>query len=727
MFIFRKFLKKYFPTSISRIVFIIFILALWIRFLGVYPGFPPNHPDEPTVYGSVSRIILHGDFKPVLYSYGGLLSQLYAFLVIVFFLPFYFLREIMMNFNTLLDRGLVPFIDNFRHSQLISGYNFLYWSRYLTSILGALTVIIIYKLGKNLFNKWVGLLAAFFVAVNYRLVLSSVFALADTPAAFFASLSVLLSLNLIKNRSAKSYLLAGLGLALALSVKFFVYVIPAFFLCHALGILGKKNTSFVKKISLILFYRDLFLSLLVCLTAFFIINPYILFDFHTFYTEYQYDSRRFGVTDPIQQLLNYNYHKSLLPLYYLVRYSLGESLTIAIAIGFLYSLIRKFKSTLILSSVALPFLVVFLLIAAPSSPRYYSAIVPLLLLFPAFLIIDVSGIVRARSIRFLLIILAVAIIGYQSLKDSYLTSLYFSSEQNQVSSMRWLEANIPNGSIIASSAAFLPLDKNLIEIDINPVGPTHLMSMSELADNQVQWVVVSSHFTSSVNSQFWVSSNLVEKTFFNDKLFWELIDNTYATLVLKEVGAYRVKEFIKPFWQSPDRAIFIAKMPKLWKIKKDRLVLNYKFNEEKESELAREYSCGPKTSVFSKTFPAEQNKWYSFLGNIKRQATPSHEGQRNGFLRLDFYSEKNKTIKTYVSSLVNSGAKWQELTAAGISPALTKYGRISFQLDQCFLSEKYLMGNLEVFLSDDFSQIDKTEFPFYDKDLPRNFLWLPEL
>lgn len=723
----KFFLKKYFSTPISKIVFIFFIFALWIRFLGVYPGYPPNHPDEPTVYGSVSRIILHGDFKPVLYSYGGLLSQLYAFCVALLFLPLSFFREIILNFSALLDRGLISFIDNFRHSQLISGYNFLYWSRYLTSILGAFTTIIIYKLGRNLFNKWTGLLAAFFVAINYRLVLSSVFALADTPAAFFASLSVLLSLNLIKDRSTKSYLLAGLGLALALSVKFFVYVIPTFFLCHALGILCNKNISFVKKISLTLLYRDLFLSLLVCFTVFLIINPYILFDFHTFYTEYQYDSRRFGVTDPIRQLLSYNYHKSILPLYYLVKYSLGESLIIAIVIGFLYSLIRKFKSTLILSSVLAPFIVVFIFIAAPSSPRYYSAIVPLLLLFPSFLIIDVSRIIRVRSIRFLLIILAVMIVGYQSFKDSYLTSLYFSSEHNQVSSLRWMEDNLPSNSVVAVSAAFLPLNNGLVEIDINPVGPTHLMSMNELAGNQVQWVVVSSHFTSSVNSQFWASSSLVEETFFNDKLFWEIIDNTHTSLVLKEVGTYRVKEFIKPFWQSPDRAIFIAKMPKFWKIKKDRLVLSYNFNEEEKSKLAGEYSCGPKTSVFSKTFPAEQNKWYSLLGSIKRRATLSYKGQRNGFLRLDFYSEKNKIIKTYVSSLLNSSDAWQELAAAGISPASAKYGRISFQLDQCFLSEKYVIGNLEVFLSDDFSQIDKTEFPFYDKELPKNFLWLPEL
>ena len=747
-----RFLKKYSFKSIPRFLIVIFIFAIWIRFLGVYPGFPANHPDEPTIYGSVSRIILHADFKPVLYSYGELLPELYAIFVFLFFMPIVLLKSIVLNFGQIFDQGLFPFFDNFRHSELLTGQNFLYWSRYLTSILGAVTVIVIYKLGTKLFNKWTGLLAAFFVAINYRHVLGSMFALADVPAGFFAALSVLVSFNLIKNRSRSSYLWAGLGLAMALSVKYFTYVIPTFFLCHIFAVFQENKLPFFKKIELLFLNKNLIISLFFCVGLFFTINPYIAFDFNTFIREYRYDAERFGVTSPIQQLLNYNYHKSLLPLYYLVRYSLGEPLIIAIISGFLYGLIRKLKSTLILSSSILPFLMIFIIIAAPSSPRYYASIVPLLLLFPAFMIVDLSQIITNRKLRFLLIIFLTLVVGSGSLKDSYLTSLYFSSEQNQVSSLTWLEKNLPNDSLVAVSAANLPLRKNIKEVDINP----QILSMQELKENKVKWIVISSHYTSLANSQFWLSSQLLESTFFNDNLFWELINNTYTSLVLKEIGAYRIKEFLKPFWQSPDRAVFVAKMPEFWQIQKNNLIINYDFKSAEEIGKFKEVSliplksneislssefgyldaasllidvkeCGLETNVSSEYFPVEANKWYSLEGFVNRQNSTVYKNQRDGFLRLDFYSDKNKRIKTYVSRLSDSSEDWQKLSAAGFAPALAKYVRIGFQLDKCFISEKYFVDHLQVFSSNNIPQMSKNDHPFYDKELPKNFLWLPEL
>lgn len=755
----KRFVSKNFiflksKLDLSRYIIIIFLIALFLRLLGVYPGFPPNHPDEPTIYGSVKQLFLYGEFKPVLYSYGGLLYELYSLVIFVLLIPFSFLIFFFSHLNEIALKGIFGFVESYRHSQLLSGLNFLYWSRYLTSVLGALTVIVIYKLGTKLFNRWTGLLAAFFVAINYRLVLSSIFTLADAPAGFFAALSILLSVYVIKKRSLSAYLWAGFGLAMALSVKYFVYVVPTFFLCHILLVFQESNLSFFKKIKALFINKNLILSLFLCVVLFFVINPYIILDFNNFIKEYQYDAKRFGVTAPIQQLLNYSYHRSVLPLYYLVKYSLGEPLAIAIVVGFLYTLIRKFRSALILSSAIIPFLVVFLAIAAPSSPRYYSAIVPLMLFFPAFLIIDVSRIIRSRPIRFVLIFSLVIIVGFQSLRDSYLTSLYFSSEQNQVASLRWLEDNLPRESIVAVSAAFLPLTKNLIEIDINPVGPTHLMSMEELVINQVQWVVVSSHFTSSVNSQLWIGSNLVEKAFFNDKLFWELIDNTYTSLVLNEVGAYRIKEFVKPFWQSPDRAIIIAKMPNFWQIRKDKSVIYYGFDRAKDKSFSKisftkqkkpasftedigyikpgslslqTNDCSAETKLSSDNFLVESNKWYSAIGFGKRENNPTYSGYKDGFLRLDFYSKNNTKLRTYVSKLLMVDDNWQEQTLAGFAPANSKYARISFQLDKCFPGEKYFIDDLQVFSSDNMGRIDTKEYPFYDKEVPKNLLWLPEL
>lgn len=756
-FIFRNFIflkPKLTPTRYLLIT--IFLIALFLRFLGVHPGFPANHPDEPTIYGSVKQLILHGKLKPVLYSYGGLLYELYSLVTILIFIPLSFLIFLFSHLKVILLEGIVGLLGSYRYSQLLTGSNFLYWARYLTAILGALSVVVVYLLGKKMFNKFVGLLAAFLLAINYRHVVSSVFVLADAPVSFFTLLSVLLSFNLVKNPSTRSYLLAGLGLALALSVKYFIYVIPVFFLCHIISVFSKKNTTFNKKISSLTISKKLFLALFLFIVSFFVINPFILLDSRNFLIEYSYDSQRFGVTSPVSILLHYNYHRSLVGLYYLIRYGIGDLLSVAIIVGFIYSILRRFKNTLILSSVIIPFLIVFLVIAAPSSARYYTAIIPLLLLFPSYLIIDTLRFIKSKVLKVLLVVLIVLVLASSSIKNSFLTSLYFASPQNQTLATKWLEGNLPKESTVAVSAVELPLTKNIKEIDINPVGSTTLMAMEELKGNNAQWIVISSFYTSIANSQAWINSDLVKEMFFNDDLFWKLINNTYISLALNDIGAYRVKEFVKPFWQSPERAIIIAKMPDFWQIRKDKLIADYNFKSLKDQESFSKISlaeakpkaasvsseigyddsnslsldtkdCQIETQIYSNYFSTVSDKWYSVVGYVKRVSNPIYKGHRDGFLRLDFYSNDNKRLRTYVSKLLGSDGNWQELTLAGFAPVDSKYARTSFQLDKCFPGEKYFIDDLQIFLSDNVKSINMKEYPFYNKEVPKNLLWLPEL
>lgn len=742
-------------TSSSYLLIGIFLIAIALRLWGVYPGYPLLHPDEPTIYSSVKEIVMFGNFKPVLYSYGMFLSELYAFSIVIFFIPVTFLKELLFNLKIVYEQGFFGFLDYFNYSQLSTGSNFMYWSRYLTAILGSLTVIIAYILGKKLFSKSVGLLAAFLLAINYRHLISSVFSLPDAPVSFFALLSVLLSFNLIKSKSRKVYVWAGLGLALALSVKYYVYVIPTFFLCHLLSVFYDKKKSFIKKILSAVVSKNLFIALITCLASFSIINYLIFFDFHNFYQEYVYDSARFRVNSPLSSLFHYDYHKSLTGLYYLVRYGIGEFLSFAIIIGFFYALLRKTTSTIILLFVIAPVIVVFLMISAPSSARYYTSIIPFLLFFPAFLIMDILKAIRAKPVKIFLLAVIIFILAFPSIKNSFLTSLYFSQPQNQTLAVKWLEENLPKDSTVAVSAAFLPSGKNSKEIDINPTGPTTLMSMSELKKAKVGWVLISSYFTANVNSQYWITNNLVQDTFFNDKLFWEIINDTYISLNLNEVGAYRIKEFVKPFWQSPERAFFVAKIPDSWQIKKDELIFSHSFNSLREQNFFRKIlnldkkpqaaffssevgygdlssmsldtiDCNIKSKLISDKFQMSGNKWYSAIGMVKRESNPVYALHKDGFLRLDFYSKENDKLKTYVSQLTKSSEDWQELALGGLAPIDVKYGTITFQLDKCIPGEKYFIDNLELYSSND-SPVDIASYPYYDKPIPKNFLWLPEL
>lgn len=757
--IFHSYLKSWLTFSNYPII-LIFIIALFLRLLGTNPGYPSDHPDEPTIVGSVRNIALDGNFKPVLYSYGSLLYFIYALIDIVFFIPRQFLLYLLSHGNAILDRGFFGIISDFQYTQLrgVRGpLNFLHWTRYETAILSSFAVILTYFLGKKMFNKEIGLITAFLVAINYRHIVSSVMALVDSPASFFALLSLLLSVNLLKNSSTRSYIYAGVGLALALSVKYFIYIIPSFLLCHILVCFKIKNASILLKIRSTIINKKLISALIVGVFVFCLINPYLLLDFKNAYLEYQYDSSRFAMTPFLYRLLSYQFNRSLIPLYYLVNHYIGGILISAIVLGYAYILIKYFKKALILSSVILPFLFIFLIISAPSSVRYYSSIMPFLLFFPAILIYDVSKLIHNKKIRIAFVVFLTVLLGFQSIKNSFLTTVYFSQPHNQTLLSEWIIKNIPNNSVIATSAVAIPLNKNIkeINIDINPIHGTTSLAMEELKEQGIQWVIMSSYYNRMVNDQFRMNPNLVEATFFDHKRFWEFMENTYVSLTLNELGDFRIKEFVKPFGYSFERAMFVIKIPEFWRVKTDNLVKQFDFNKKEEINYFKKHSFSPLTSfklsinnelgyddssslyldsvgcstenrLSSEYFPVESNKWYSLIGFGNRIFNSSSKSYRDGFLRLDFYNKEDKRLKTYVSKLLYGIDGWQKLSAAGISPNGSEYAAISFQLDYCYSNEKYLIDHLQLYSSNE-SPLIGENYPYYNKELSKSFLWVLEL
>src|SRR3989344_3202411 len=181
------------------------------------------------------------------------------------------------NYLTIFEYGLFApkTIDNW-NAFIITNHFFEYWVRYETAILSGFTVLVGYLLGKKLFNKEVGLVTAFFIAVNYRHILSSNLALADAPAAFFVLLSIYLSSLLLTKLTWNAYFWAGIGLGLIFSVKYFIYSVPSFLLCHVFATLNQnpnlKNLVILRKITI---NPKLFFSLLLAIGFFSMINIYI--------------------------------------------------------------------------------------------------------------------------------------------------------------------------------------------------------------------------------------------------------------------------------------------------------------------------------------------------------------------------------------------------------------------------------------------------------------------
>jgi 4-amino-4-deoxy-L-arabinose transferase-like glycosyltransferase len=91
--------------------------------------------------------------------------------------------------------------------------------RLLSAVLGALTVLPMYWIGRRLWNRAAGLLAALFLAVAYIHVVNSHYAKPDATVLFLASLVFLLCLRIAEAGRLRDYALAGLLAGLAVTAK----------------------------------------------------------------------------------------------------------------------------------------------------------------------------------------------------------------------------------------------------------------------------------------------------------------------------------------------------------------------------------------------------------------------------------------------------------------------------------------------------------------------------
>ncbi len=102
-------------------------------------------------------------------------------------------------------------------SMVLPGLTYLSWAQYYPAIMGALMVPALYLLGKELFNRKVGLLAAFFVAVNpatlYRT--AAGFIEKEPTAMVFLILAMYFFVHALKNDSILSSVNAGLSILMA--------------------------------------------------------------------------------------------------------------------------------------------------------------------------------------------------------------------------------------------------------------------------------------------------------------------------------------------------------------------------------------------------------------------------------------------------------------------------------------------------------------------------------
>jgi len=262
---------RFHDIAAKCLALLIVLCAFIVRFWGIDFGLPyvGAYWDEHEIVNSGLTIIKTGDLNP--YSpYPSVAVYLQTGVYLLYLAYGKFAGLFSSIFDVQFNR-FYPWEINFP--------GFYYWGRFLTVVLGTLTVYLAYRIGAKMFDRRVGLLASLILAFTIGHVENSRVISIHVPAAFVDALAFFVFLYLYQQRRLRIYLLSGLliGFATATAYNSFLIVLPFLLIHYLTRPEGEGPLS-----------RNLVIGLACIPAGFFIGYPFSLIDFGFFYNKLLY-------------------------------------------------------------------------------------------------------------------------------------------------------------------------------------------------------------------------------------------------------------------------------------------------------------------------------------------------------------------------------------------------------------------------------------------------------
>lgn len=668
--------KKHFVTTL---LFLVFLLGFLLRIIGTFPGYPPNHPDEPIIAISLDMIMnlqldpfQIGGYR---FQYPAFLPYLYAFIYLTFFIPITVFLGLLSNPFALLQNLDRPFI--FMQTLIIGdkGLHGLFWARYITAFLGFLTVPLIFLVGKKLFNQYVGLIAALFLAVNYRHVMSSHLSLPDAPNSFFALLVLFICLKMFESPTRKNYFLAATSVGISLATKLYLFSMLPFITSHLLVSFKKKT---YRAITASLFRPSFFLSLAIIVFVFFVFNPFLPFHFAKAFEQHSINNLRYGMG---------SYSFVWQPVWYLWEIGFGRVFSILFILGLVMAVVqRKYRisALYLLLFIAPPAWVLLYYSHGGVYTRNFTSVIPFAVLFSSLAFVTCIRFVWVRLdlIRKLLplaLFIGGVLVSIPQLSHTTIMSYGMAKPWNRNCIENWMNIHLKKGDKVTRSS-LVPLVKDN-EIAYFPYSNTYAhrtpFSLVELQIAGIDYLIVD---YGSVAGNFYGLAGFGRR-------YWhfpvEELDMSFDSLALKELSRHTIFSCFKP-WQALDDNYTVIKIPK--RSPTGILQLLQKFNKETVvRELGSPLPVSKRTMI-SGLIPIKEGKKYIVRGVIHSDKALPKE-HKDGFLRVDFYERKDsysintRGVKTTISSRFFGEAGSMEKEVAALAPKGALFMTISFQVE----------------------------------------------
>jgi len=420
--------KKSSLKNINFILIIILGIAAGVRYWGIHFGFS-FRPDEEQVVG-----IIDSAFNPIFFNH----PAFYKYIVLFFYKIYFLIGLIFGKYKTIAD-----FMVEYR----VTPENFYFINRYVAAFLGTLTVLIVYRITKKLFDKRTAVISALFMGLAYLHVRDSHFGVTDTPLTFLVMLFTFFLIKVMRTKSLSSYIYCGILAGLAASTKYpGVLVIFPMLIIHFLNIIDSRQ-----KLSKLILDKRIIFFILVCAFFYLLGNPHTLLSYGKFKEGLLRCIRIFRFGDRNVMDIGWFHH-----LKFSLFYGLGWPLFFTSLAGFIVIIKTNFRRALLLCS----FPVVYYAVFGQGYNvflRYALPLVPFFCIAAAVFTADIMGYLE-RHLKARLVKIAVFLIPVLIILPSVYNILCFDSllskKDNRLIAGEWVNSNLAEGSSIAQSVRF---------------------------------------------------------------------------------------------------------------------------------------------------------------------------------------------------------------------------------------------------------------------------------
>jgi len=720
------FLKQYPKVLLMVIVIVAFI----VRFIAIYPGHPPNHPDEPFVYDRANDMAIRHSIDPMKYYYYQILPMYFHEAVYSgVLIPVTLLQNFILHPKVILDN--VFHFDTYVSSNIVKP-NALYWGRLVVALLGVLSIILIYLLGKEIYDVPTALIAAFLLTFNYRHFLSSVLSLNDIPNAVGTLLMMLLLVRQLNRPTRKRLVMISILTGVVFSTKFQPFIFVPVGIALLTGALQRKAGGVPNR--LWIFVKEFLFVFSVGALVVVVVNILPILHWREFNTWVS----DVGVRNTVGKV-----SFRLYPYWFLYTIGIGPIVSWLALFGLALTLANKAtrKHAFVMLSY---FVWVFFFLSYYSSGgmfvRYFVPVIPLILLFASYVIRTFSFYLARRIPVGVITIALVLSIGfnYQSIINTVVTSYYYHQQPTLSCASNWVMSYLPEKSKVGIYPP-APMDAlNSKKTDWVYFNQKTDFTLAELQEKNIQYVIINLSYYSNYFIR-WVMQGA---------RYWDMpttiFDNMLPGLVIRELKKTIVYQCVKP-WPVPDDNLIVIKVPaKIMDVISERILTHKKIElpefsdwnifPTNSSQLGYIVSTGENchsntclqvsstkaglydfvssyasygTPLFfpprleSPQISARPGNIYQFRAWVKPQKLIPKD-LRDGFFRMDFYTSnggyrERKSGSVFVSQRV-MGDGWQQISLEGIAPSNGKFLTVSFQTE--YFDDTYLIDTIDLYQND---------------------------